>query len=50
MRRELIAVHARHLDVEQDDVDGVLLQHGDRVETVARRINLRAAPLEQAAA
>ncbi len=32
--RELEAVHARHLDVEQDDVGDLLFEHLERIDAV----------------
>src|SRR5215469_12957411 len=43
----LVAVHARHLDVEQDDVGHVVLQQRHRVHAVARGEHAHAIALEQ---
>ena len=36
VRSELVAVHARHLDIEQDDVGYVFLKHANRLDAVLR--------------
>ena len=48
VRGDLVAVHARHLDVEQDDVGDVVLQQRHRVHAVARGHDAHAVALEQA--
>ncbi len=42
-----VTIHARHLDVEQDDVGDVVLQEADGVETVARGDDAHAVAFEQ---
>ena len=48
VRGDLVAVHARHLDVEQDHVRNVLLQQRHRLDAVLRREHAHAVALEQA--
>ena len=48
VRGHLVAVHARHLDVEQDHVGHVLLQQRHRLDAVPRRQHAHAVALEQA--
>ena len=48
LRRHLVAVHARHFDVEQDDVGRVLLEHLHGIDAVARGEHAHAVALEQA--
>src|SRR6266699_958241 len=46
---QLVAVHARHLEVGDDDVEGGLGQPGHRVGAVARRGDVEAGFLEHLA-
>src|SRR5512134_51495 len=48
VRGDLVAVHARHLDVEQDHVRHLVLQHRDGLEAVLRGDDAHAVALEQA--
>src|SRR5215469_11562316 len=47
MRGDLVTVHARHLDVEQDHIRHVVLQQRHRIHAVARRQHAHAVAFEQ---
>src|SRR5579859_7964679 len=48
VRRDLVTVHTRHLDVEQDNVRNVVLEKRHRIHTVARREYAHTVALEEA--
>ena len=47
VRRDFVAIHARHLDVEQDHVGHVVLQQGHGLDAVLGRHDAHAVALEQ---
>ena len=47
VRGKFVAIHARHLDVEKDDIGFVVLYHADRIESVLGGFNTQTAAVQE---